>query len=47
MNVDEASGIIIDNSRVTLEIMASLTDDSRGVIYDHKMLIAQATAFIS
>jgi hypothetical protein len=26
--------MIIDNSRVTLQIVASLTDDSRGVIYN-------------
>ncbi len=35
---------ITDNSRVMLQIMASRTDDSRGVIYNRYMLyIVQAT----
>jgi hypothetical protein len=29
--------------RVTLQIVASLTDDSRGIIYDHYMFKMQAT----
>ena len=29
--------------RVTLQIVASLTDDSKGIIYDCNMFIAQAT----
>ncbi len=32
----------IDASRVMLQIVASLTNN-RGVIYDHNVLIAQAT----
>ncbi len=35
-------GIMIDDSRVTLQIMAPLTDHSRGVVYNHKIFIAQA-----
>ncbi len=30
-------------NRVKLQIVASLIDDSRGVIYDHSMFIVQAT----
>ncbi len=33
----------IDDSRVTLQIVASLTDNSRGVIYDQNMFVVQAT----
>ncbi len=42
MSVNDASRIIIDYSRVMLQIVASLTDNSRGVIYDHNMFIVQA-----
>jgi hypothetical protein len=35
--------IIIDDSRVTLQIVASLTDDSRGVINDCNIFIIQTT----
>jgi len=34
MSVNDASRIVIDNSRVMLQIVASLMDDSRGVIYN-------------
>jgi hypothetical protein len=37
------SMIIIDDTRMTLQTVASLTDDSRGVINDRNMFIAQAT----
>jgi hypothetical protein len=30
-----------------LQIVVSLTDDSRGVIYDHYMFMEQATGLIS
>ncbi len=43
MSVNNTSGIIIDNSRVMLQIVASLTDDSRGVIYNGMIFIMQAT----
>jgi hypothetical protein len=42
MPENDASRIAIDNSRVTLQIVASLTDNSRGVIYDRNMFIVQA-----
>ncbi len=32
--------------RVMLQIVASLTDDSRGIIYDRNMFIAQANGLI-
>jgi hypothetical protein len=47
MCVNDASRIIINNSRVTLQIVASFTDNSRGVIYDCNMFIAQATGLLS
>jgi hypothetical protein len=43
MRVNYGSKIIIDNSRVTLKIRASLTDNSRGIIYNCNMFVAQAT----
>ncbi len=43
MSVNDASRILMDNSMVMLQIMASLTDDSRGVIYNCNMFIVQAT----
>ncbi len=43
MSVNDTSRIIIDNSIVMLKIVASLTDNSRGVIYDCNMFIVQAT----
>jgi hypothetical protein len=41
MSVYDASGIVIDNSRVTLQIVESLTDNTRGIIYNYNMLIVQ------
>jgi hypothetical protein len=41
--INDASMIVIDNSRVTLQIVAPLTDNSRGVIYNRNMFIEQAT----
>ncbi len=43
MSENDASSIVIDNSSVTLQILVSLTDDSRGVIHDHNMFTVQAT----
>ncbi len=40
---EDDSRIMIHNSRVMLLIVASVTDDSRAVIYNCKMLIVQAT----
>ncbi len=31
--------IIVDNSRVILQIVASLTDDPRGIFYDCNMFL--------
>ncbi len=34
LSVNEASRIVIDDSKGMFQIVASLTDDSRGVIHD-------------
>jgi hypothetical protein len=47
MSVNDASRIIIDASRVMVQIVASLTDYSRGIIYDHNMFIVEVTGSIS
>ncbi len=43
MSVNDASRIVTDDSRVMLQIMVSLTDDYRGVIYHRNVLIVWAT----
>jgi hypothetical protein len=43
MSENDASRIVNDNSKATLQIAASLTDDSRGVIYNSNMFTVQAT----
>jgi hypothetical protein len=43
MSVNDTSWIIIDDSRVRLQIVASLTDDYRGVIYNGNVFIVQAS----
>jgi|APCry1669190288_1035285.scaffolds.fasta_scaffold703241_1 hypothetical protein len=43
MSENDAFRIVTDDSWVTLQIVASLTDDSIGVIYYHNMFIVQAT----
>jgi len=45
MSVNDAPRIVIDNSRVMLQIVESLTDESRGVIYN-RMFIVEATASV-
>jgi hypothetical protein len=41
---NKASTIEINKSKVTFQIVASLTDDSRDIIYNHNMfIIVQAT----
>ncbi len=40
MSVKDASWIVIEDSRVMLQIVASLTYYSRGNIYNHSMFIA-------
>ncbi len=42
MSVNDTSKIVINESRVTLQFVASLTDDSRGVNYHQNMFIVQA-----
>ncbi len=37
--------IVNDDSRVINKLEASLTDDTRVLIYDHHMFIVQATGF--
>ncbi len=39
MSVNDASRIVIDDSRVTLQIAASLNDDTTGDIYVRDMFI--------
>ncbi len=46
MSVNDASGILIDGSRVMLQIVALLTDHSRGVLYYNNMFTIQATGVI-
>ncbi len=43
MSVNDASRIVIDNSRMMLQVAVSLTDNSRGVIYNSIVLIVQNT----
>ena len=42
MSINDTSRIVIDDPRVVIQIVASLIDDSRGVIYDCNMFIVQA-----
>jgi hypothetical protein len=39
MSLNDGSRIVIDDYRVMLQIVASLTHNSKGVNYDHKMFI--------
>ncbi len=43
MSVNDAIRFVTDDCRKTPQIVASLTDNSRGVIYDRNMFIVQAT----
>jgi hypothetical protein len=43
MSVNDACRIVIDNSRVMLLIVVSLTDGWRSIIYDCNMFIVQAS----
>ncbi len=43
MSVKDAFRIVTDDSRVMLQMLASLPDDSRSIIYDRNMFIVQAT----
>ncbi len=44
MSVKDASKIVIDDFRVMLQIVMSLTDDSIGVIYDCNIFTVYATS---
>jgi hypothetical protein len=46
MSVNDAPRIVIDDSWVKVQIVASLTDNSRGIIYNHNMFMVQATALL-
>ncbi len=37
--------IVNDDTRIVNKLDASLTDDTRVIIYDHHMFIVQATSF--
>jgi len=39
MSVNDTSMIVIDDCRVSLQIVASSTDDSRGIIYNCNMFM--------
>ncbi len=43
LSVNDAGRRVIDNSRVILQILASLIDDSRDISYIYEMFIAQVT----
>jgi hypothetical protein len=46
MSKNDVSRIVTDDSRAMLQIVASLTDDSVGIIYNCNMFIVQATALM-
>ncbi len=46
MSVNDAYRIVIDNSRVMLQFVASLTDDCRGIIYNCNVFIVEDTGCI-
>ncbi len=43
MSVNDASRVEIEDFKVTLQIVAPLNDDSRGIMYDCNMFIVEAT----
>ncbi len=47
MCLNDASNIVIDDSRVKLQIVAPLTDDSGGVIYNQNMFIVNVLVISS
>ncbi len=44
--INDASRIIIDDSRVMLQTVVSHTDKSRGIIYNRNMFIVQPTGVL-
>ncbi len=47
MRENDASTIAIDDSRVTLQIVSSITVYSRDIIYNHNMFIVEAKDYCS
>jgi hypothetical protein len=43
MGVNDNSRMVIDKPKVMLKIVASLNDNSGGIICDHNMVIVQAS----
>jgi hypothetical protein len=43
MSVNDTSSIVVDDFSVMLQIVASLTDYHRGIIYNHNMFTVLAT----
>ncbi len=43
MSLNDTSTIVIDNSTVSLQIVASLSDNSRGIFYDCNVFIEHAS----
>ncbi len=46
MSVNDASRITIDECRVTLQIVASLIDNSSGLYYKHITIIIDAASVV-
>ncbi len=46
MSVNGTSKMVIDDSRAMLQIVASLTDDSRCIFNDRNMFIVHATGVV-
>ncbi len=46
MSEIDTSRTLIDDSKVTLQIVVTLPDESRGIIYNHNMFIVQSTNLI-
>ncbi len=46
MSANDVSMIVIYDSSMMLQIVASLTDDSRSINYEHNMFIVQATGIV-
>jgi hypothetical protein len=46
MSVNDTSKIVIDDSRMMLQIVTSLGENSRGVIYNCKMFIVLAPGHV-
>jgi hypothetical protein len=47
MSENDASRIIIEASSMALQIVVPITENPRGITYDHKMLIVRVTGVCS